>query len=59
MGCGCNKNRQQFEVVVNGRVVYTTHSKPAADSVAQRHQGAEVREKGKPQQQAQGQGTAG
>jgi hypothetical protein len=59
MACGCNKGRQQFEVVVGGRVVYTAPSKPAADAVAKRYQGAEVREKGKPQAQqpSQAQGT--
>lgn len=48
MGCGCNKNRQQYEVVTaDGRIAYTTPSKVAADAVAKRYAGATVREKGK------------
>jgi len=48
MGCGCNRNKTQYEVVTaDGRIAYTTPSKPAADAVAKRYAGAEVREKGK------------
>ncbi|MFF3665459.1 hypothetical protein [Microtetraspora malaysiensis] len=45
MGCGCGKNKQQYEVVAGGRVIYTTTSKPAAEGVSQRHPGSEVRPK--------------
>ncbi|MFC4060237.1 hypothetical protein ACFOWE_18185 [Planomonospora corallina] len=51
MGCGCNKrNRQQWEVVVGGRIVYTSTNKSTAETVARRYDGSEVREKS--QQQA-------
>ena len=51
MGCNCgSKNRTQYEVVTaDGRIAYTTPSKPAAEGVARRYAGATVREKGKPQ----------
>ncbi|MFF2964236.1 hypothetical protein ACFVT1_36335 [Streptomyces sp. NPDC057963] len=48
MACSCQKNRQQYEVVAaGGKVVFTTGSKPTADSVAKRYPGSEVREKAK------------
>ncbi|MTE20287.1 hypothetical protein F0L17_14450 [Streptomyces sp. TRM43335] len=40
MACGCQKNRKQYEVVLDGgsgRVVYTSTSKPTAESVAKRY----------------------
>lgn len=51
MPCSCqqNRNRTQYEVVTDGgdgRVVFTTGSKPTADTVAQRYTGSIVREKG-------------
>ncbi|MFF7211657.1 hypothetical protein ACFZAU_14160 [Streptomyces sp. NPDC008238] len=40
--------KQQFEVVTpNGKVVFTTGNKATAEAVGKRHQGSEVREKGK------------
>lgn len=53
MGCACKgKNRTTYEVVAdggNGRVLYTSSSKVAADAVAGRPQyaGSIVREKTK------------
>ncbi|MBT2490638.1 hypothetical protein J7E96_19385 [Streptomyces sp. ISL-96] len=47
MPCSCtNKNRQQWEVVVPGqaRPVFTSASKPTAQTVAKRYPGSEVRE---------------
>ena len=49
MGCSCNKGRKQFEVVTDGgsgKVVFTSASKPTADTVAKRNPGSMVREKG-------------
>ncbi|WP_219515576.1 hypothetical protein [Nonomuraea ceibae] len=46
MGCGCSKARQQFEVVsADGKVVYNSTSKPTAEAVAKRYDGATVRPK--------------
>ncbi|WP_331723340.1 hypothetical protein [Streptomyces atratus] len=49
MACSCQKNRKQYEVVAagTGKVVFTTGSKPTAESVAKRYPGSEVREKAK------------
>lgn len=48
MPCSCNKGRQQFEVVAeSGKVVFTSASKPTADTVAKRYPNSTVREKGK------------
>ncbi|MGP3914979.1 hypothetical protein [Nonomuraea sp. 10N515B] len=46
MGCGCGKNRQQHEVVVDDRVVYTSTSEHTAKAVAKRYPGSTVRPKG-------------
>lgn len=49
MACGCQKNRKQYEVVLDdgaGRVVYTSTSEPTAKAVARRYNGSIVREKG-------------
>jgi hypothetical protein len=47
MACGCNKSKQQFEVVTaDSRIVYTTSSESTAKSVAQRYEGSTVRPKG-------------
>lgn len=49
MPCSCQKNRRQYEVVLdggNGRVVYTSTSEPTATSVSKRYAGSVVREKG-------------
>lgn len=47
MGCSCGKNKAKYEVVVGegdtARVLYTSTSKVAADSMAARHEGARVR----------------
>lgn len=53
MACGCNKNRATaagaaavsgtYRVMVNGRQVYESTSKSAADTVAARFEGAEIR----------------
>ncbi|WP_228980139.1 hypothetical protein [Streptomyces sp. DH12] len=50
MPCACQKNREQYEVVLdsgNGRVVYASTSKMTADSVAARYPGSIVRTKSK------------
>lgn len=49
MGCACQKNRKQYEVVLEngaGRVVYTSTSEPTAKAVSRRYAGSVVREKG-------------
>ena len=47
MGCSCNKKREQFEVVTpNGKVVFTSASRPTADAVAKRYPGSSVRPTG-------------
>lgn len=46
MGCGCGKNRQQHEVVVDDRVVYISTSEHTAKAVAKRYPGSTVRPKG-------------
>lgn len=48
MPCSCNNKRQQWEVVAStGKVVFTSASKPTAETVAKRYEGSEVREKAK------------
>lgn len=48
MACSCQNNRNQFEVVAaNGKVVFTSSSKPTADAVAKRYPDSEVREQPK------------
>ncbi|MEW2633347.1 hypothetical protein AB0903_17245 [Streptomyces sp. NPDC048389] len=48
MPCACQKNRQQWEVVAStGKVVFTSASKPTADTVAKRYPDSTVREKDK------------
>jgi len=48
MPCACQSKRQQFEVVTEaGKVVFTSSSKPTADTVAKRYPGSSVREKAK------------
>lgn len=44
MACSCQKNRKKYEVVSGGKVVYSSSSKPTADSVSKRYPGSEVRE---------------
>lgn len=45
MPCGCAKNQKQYQVVLNGKVIYgPVASKPTADGVARRYPGAEVKE---------------
>ena len=34
MPCSCQSKRQQFEVLQNGKVVFTSASKPTAEAVA-------------------------
>lgn len=45
MGCGCNKNKSNFEVVTaDGKVVPGSYStQGVADAVAKRYPGAKVR----------------
>jgi hypothetical protein len=46
--CGCQKNKQQWEVVTaSDKVVYTSTSKATAEAVSKRYPGSTVREKGK------------
>jgi hypothetical protein len=46
MPCSCNNKRQQFEVVAEGgKVVFTSASKPTAETVAKRYPNSTVREK--------------
>ncbi|WP_327415404.1 hypothetical protein [Streptomyces sp. NBC_01233] len=48
MACACQKKKQQYEVVSSaGKVVFTTASKPTADTVAKRYPDSTVREKAK------------
>lgn len=48
MACACQKNKQQYEVVAStGKVVFTSASRPTADTVARRYEGSTVREKAK------------
>lgn len=50
MGCACNKNRKQFEVVAdggNGKVLYTSSVEATARTVAERYVGSIVREQQK------------
>jgi hypothetical protein len=50
MGCACNKGKgQQFEVVAagDGKVLFTSSSKPTATAVSKRYPGSTVQEKGK------------
>lgn len=49
MACACQSKRQQYEVVTTaGKVVFTSASKPTAETVAKRYPNSEVREKAKP-----------
>lgn len=41
MGCGC-KNKDRYQVVVNGRIVFSTTTQGTADAVAKRYPGSEV-----------------
>ncbi|MFB8402202.1 hypothetical protein [Streptomyces sp. NPDC055912] len=44
MPCSCQKNKQQYEVVsATGKVVFTTASKPTADTVSKRYLDSTVR----------------
>lgn len=48
MGCSCNKKREQFEVVAdggNGKVLFTSSSKPTAEAVSKRYANSIVRPK--------------
>ncbi|MDN3056854.1 hypothetical protein PH213_20330 [Streptomyces sp. SRF1] len=48
MPCACQNKRQQYEVVTEaGKVVFTSGSKPTAETVARRYAGSTVREKAK------------
>lgn len=49
MACGCNKKRQEFEVVADGgqgTVLFTSTSEPTARTVAGRYPNSIVRERG-------------
>lgn len=37
MGCGCGKNKQRFQVQVNGKIVFTTGNAATAAAVARRY----------------------
>lgn len=41
--CGCKKKRQQFQVVVDGKTVYSSTSEATAKAVAKRYPGSEVK----------------
>jgi hypothetical protein len=46
MACGCQKNREQFEVLnEQGNVVYTASSQATANTVAKRYPNSSVRPK--------------
>jgi hypothetical protein len=49
MGCSCNKNRTQYEVVVKDgdkeKVVFTASVKTTAEAVSKRYENSEVRPK--------------
>lgn len=48
MGCACNKNRTQYEVVtVDGRIVPGTSNERTANKIAERYPGSTVRKKPK------------
>ncbi|WP_284576806.1 hypothetical protein [Streptomyces sp. 2P-4] len=48
MGCACNKNKRQYEVVAeNGKVVFTSGIEATANTVAKRYPGSTVREQPK------------
>lgn len=48
MPCNCQSKKQQWEVVTAaGKVVFTSSSKPTADTVSKRYPNSTVREKEK------------
>jgi hypothetical protein len=48
MACSCQNKRQQYEVVsAAGKVVFTSASKPTAETVSKRYPDSTVREKAK------------
>ncbi|MFP3118142.1 hypothetical protein [Streptomyces sp. Iso 434] len=49
MACSCQSKRQKFEVVTKeGKVAFTSASKPTAQAVAKRYPGSTVRDAAKP-----------
>lgn len=45
MACSCAKNKTTYKVTTSeGKVVYSSSSKPTADSVARRYPGSKVTE---------------
>ncbi|UQA95624.1 hypothetical protein [Streptomyces halobius] len=49
MPCSCQSKRQQWEVVTaTGKVVFTSASKPTAETVSKRYPQSSIREKAKP-----------
>ncbi|MFZ3595045.1 hypothetical protein [Streptomyces sp. BH104] len=43
MGCGCNKKRDQYQVIsAAGKVLFTSGSQPTAKAVSRRYPGSEV-----------------
>lgn len=44
MACGCRKNKSNFHVVVNGKIVFVTSNRSTADAVARRYAGAIVKD---------------
>ncbi|MBT2453256.1 hypothetical protein [Streptomyces sp. ISL-86] len=50
MGCACNKNKKQWQVVADGgsgRVLFTSTSEATAKAVSKRYENSEVQEKPK------------
>ncbi|MEU2487043.1 hypothetical protein ABZ593_20845 [Streptomyces sp. NPDC012617] len=50
MGCACNKNKKQFQVVADGgsgKVLFTSASEATAKAVSKRYDNSLVREKPK------------
>lgn len=44
MACACNKNKTRHQVVKDGKTLYSSTSKGAADQVARRYPGSTVEE---------------
>ncbi|THA54236.1 hypothetical protein [Streptomyces sp. A1136] len=50
MGCACNKNKKQWQVVADGgsgRVLFTSTSEATAKAVSKRYENSKVQEKPK------------
>lgn len=43
MGCGC-KNKTRYQVIVNGRIVFSSTTQATAEAVSRRYPNSEVRE---------------